>query len=513
MKKWIILCLLSIFIYLPIFTTQANQSTPVGNNYLALSNLGIHVENRLLASMIEPINVEVDEMYTLVLSYEFIGQHASYIDYYDIVIQDALSQSVTMVAFSEDSIHERVYAEFLTPSYLIRLMNIPIDTQSNYDAILYKGEYQDFPGFEPYINKDETLYQEGVLLMDVDSTWTISSIKSLFTAKSAHGDVIDIDIIEDTYSISNKKPGTYRIMLKTTHNRISKTYALSIVIYDIVAPVLTLEETIQIPLTNKIDVDDILLLIHIFDNVDDLSHDQIVIIEDTYSNANQVGEYYIKISLKDLSFNEVQLTVPIFIVDRKAPTASYPYHLFVYNTDLPLSNENILSKFHVTDDVDGSNVFKEWTINEYQQTLNPGVYHMRLTTKDQSLNTSHHSIYIHVIDNRAPLFEADDLILDMETHQQMTNDEIIDWFFMRAQSLGFHISHVRIIYNEYELASKQEGNYYVYLSYMNNDVEHTSRILMNVTKNQSNTHWLTIVLSSTFVLIGISFIIIKKKKV
>jgi len=513
MKKWTILCLFICFIYLPIFNTKANQSTPVGNNYLALSNLGIHPDNRLLASMIDPITVEVDEMFTLVLSYNFIGQNASYIDYYDLVILDATNQSVMMITFNEDAMNERVYVEFLTPSYLIRLLNIPIDTQSNYDAILYKGTYQEFPGFEPYIKSSETLHQEGVLLMDVDSPWSISSIKALFTAKNPQGQNIDIDIIEDTYSISNKKPGTYRILLKTTHNRISKTFALSIIIYDIKAPILSLEEAIQIPLTEKIDVDDVLYFVQISDNVDDLSHHQIVILEDTYSSANQVGEYHIKISLKDLSQNEAQLTIPVSIIDRKAPTASYPYQLFVYNTDSPLSNEIILSKFHVTDDVDGLNVSKDWTINEYNQTLIPGIYHMRLTTKDQSLNSSHHSIYIHVIDNRAPLFEAGDLIIDMETHQHMTNDDIIHWFQMKAQSLGLNVSHVRIIYNEYELANRQEGSYYVHLTYMNNDVEHTSRVLMNVTKNETHSYGLYIILSGGFILIGTSFIIIKKKKV
>lgn len=513
MKKWTLLCLLICFSNVLFFSVQANQSIPVGSNYLALNNLGIHPDNQYLASMINPISVEVDEVYTLVLSYGFIGQNASYIDYFELSIQNANNQFIIKIFFIEDPINERVYVEFNAPSNLIRLLNIPIDTQTNYEAILYKGFYQDFSGYIPFVNPYEVLYEEGVLLMNVDTIWSLSSIKALFTANDPLGSPLSIEVIDDSFSPSQKKPGSYQLTLQTTHNLITKKFKLNIVIYDITAPVLTLEETINIPLTEKIDVEDIISYVHISDNVDELYHHQITILEDNYSEANQVGEYTIRISIKDLSQNEAQLTIPVSIIDRNAPTASYPKQLFVYNTDAPLTNEWILSRFSINDDVDGANVSKEWTINQYNQTLNPGVYEMQLTTKDQSLNASTHIIYIHVIDNRAPIFQANDLILDMETHQHMTNEEIIDWFHMKAQASGLSISHVRILYNEYEMGNKQEGNYYVYLSYINEGIEHTSRIQMNVIEKNAGNQPLYIIISGVIVILGVSFLLKKKKKI
>lgn len=513
MKKLILLGLLFCSINGFSLSSHAIQSMPVGSNYLSLSNLGVHPEDHYLASMIEPITVEANELYTLVLSHSFIGQNASYIDYFELSILDATNHSTYSLFFINDSSNFRSYVEFVAPSHLIRLLNIPIDTQSNYDAILYKGSYQDFFGFEPFVNLEEVLYQEGVLLMNVDSIWSLDAIKSLFIAHNPLGNSIPIQVIDDSYSPSHKKPGTYAMTLLTTHNAIAKTFKLNIVIYDITAPILTLEEAVNIPLTEKIDIHEIISLVHISDNVDDLSHDQIQIIDDQYTQANQVGMYTIRISIKDFSQNEAQLTIPVSIIDRKAPTASYPRQLFVYNTDTPLSNDWILSKFNVIDDVDGSLVTKQWTKNEYNQTVNPGIYEMQLTTKDQSLNSSTHTIYIHVIDNRAPIFLADELILDMEVHQHMSNDDIIDWFYNKAQSSGLSVSHVRILYNEYEQANKEEGSYYIYLSYQHEGVEHTSRILMNVTDKNSIIQPIYIILAGVIVLMGVSFLFIKKKKI
>ncbi|MDX9692365.1 MAG: hypothetical protein RBT45_07895, partial [Acholeplasmataceae bacterium] len=172
----------------------------------------------------------------------------------------------------------------------------------------------------------------------------------------------------------------------------------------------------------------------------------------------------------------------------------------------------ILNKFNVIDDVDGTNVTKVWTTNLYNQTIIPGVYHMQLTTKDLSNNTSRHSIYIHVIDNQAPQFEENDLIISRETHETMTNEEIIDWFRDLAANQGLDISHVRIIYNEYELADKKEGAYYVYLSYTSNDIEKTARILMQVSKNNVPSEIIYYGIGLIILVSGLGMYLIKKKK-
>ncbi|TNF09026.1 MAG: hypothetical protein EP317_01850, partial [Bacillota bacterium] len=438
MKKWTFFVLLIAIGCLCSMHMFAAQPLPIGKNYLSLTNLAVHVDDRYTSSMVTPIIVEVDTDFTLVLSYGFIGQNEQAIDQILLYVEDSTDYSTSAYHFVNDTANERVYVEFVTPANEIRLLNIPINIQDHYGAILYQGTYQAFSGFEPYIKQTEMLSYEGVLMIDADHIKSVEEILTLISAKDPVGNPLPIQIIEDTYSPSDKQPGHYLISLRTTYNEVSKHYRLNIFIYDITAPMMSLREEVIIPLTEKVDISEIMTYIDISDNVDTLTHQDIEIIEDTYSSAQQVGNYHLKVRLSDVSQNMSELNIPILIVDRKAPTAEYPFNIFIYNTDLPLSNQEILDKFIIIDDVDGTNVTKTWTINHYQQTVVPGVYHMQLTTKDLSNNQSQHSIYIHVVDNEAPDFSQDELILSVASHESMTNEDIISWFQNHASQLGLN---------------------------------------------------------------------------
>jgi hypothetical protein len=447
------------------------------------------------------------------LSFGFIGQNIQAYDYIPVIIEDLTDDSTEAYQLTEDGSNQRVYIEFVTPSNSIRLIDIPIDIAGDYEAMLYKGDYASFPGFEPYLLQSEVLSYQGVLLVNYDYLWTSSDISNLIVPKDPYDGIIPIEVVEDTYTLSDKKPGKYEITFKTTYNQISKVYHLDIVVYDITSPVLSLEESFLIPLTEKIDVSEIISTIHITDNVDTLTHDHIEIIEDTYTSAVAVGDYHIKVSIKDQSQNIAYLTIPVSVIDKKAPEALFPYNLFVYNTDIPLTNEYIMSKFVVTDDVDGSQVEKTWISNQYNQTLIPGIYTMELSTKDGSNNVSIHKIYIHVVDNQAPQFSIDELIISTESHQQMTNSEIIEWFYSQASHLGVNVSHVRIIYNEYEMAEQEEGSYYVYVSYLSGDEEKTARILMQVEDQRDTSSMVYYGIGVAIMVSLMGMYVIKKKKI
>ena len=514
MKKWIIVLCLFSFMFIGVYKVGAIQHTPVGRNYLSMSNLSVHYDNPYFASTIESIVIESQKPYTLVLSYEFIGQHTQGIDYLSVTILQSISQEEHDYELQDDSVNQRVYIEFESATQEVEIINIPIAIDVNvYQVILYQGYYADFIGFEPYLNHEDKINYEGVLMIDVDNPWDTSTILSLFTAKDPLGNLLDIIIEEDDYSQSNKLPGSYRFQMSTTHNQIKKFYTINIEVYDITAPVMSIEDTLVIPLTEKISIEDIIEQVSIIDNVDSLNHSEIQVIEDTYSSAIHVGYYHLKLAISDSSNNEGFLTVNIQLVDRQAPSAQYPQNIFIYNTDDPLTNDDILSKFIIIDDVDGTHVTTEWIVNEYNQTQIAGIYQMTLSTKDTQLNESLHTIYIHVIDHRGPIFEANELILTVESHRMMSDDDIIDWFYQQASIEGLDISHVRILYNEYELANKQSGEHFIYLSYIHQGEEVTSRILMQVSDRDVTSSTIYYGIALAILLSGVGMYLIKKKKI
>ena len=500
--------------FLGIHKTQASQLIPTGKNYLSMSNIGVHQDDPYYASTIHPIHIEAQTLFTLVLSYEFIGQHTQAIDYLSITIKQTMSQQQTSYPLQDDYTHERVYIEFISSSPEIEIVNLPIAIDIEvYEAILYRGSYGDFQTFEPYLLSSDVISYEGVFMMNVDDLLDTNALLSLFTAKDPYGNLLNIFIEEDEYSTSDKLPGSYRLTLATTHNHITKHYHLNIYIYDITAPIMHFGETLVMPLTEKIAIEEIVSQVHLSDNVDTLDHDDIRIIEDTYSSANHVGNYYIKLAIKDKSNNESFLTIHIQLIDRQAPTAQFPKNVFLYNTDVPLTNEEILSKFSIIDDVDGSNVTTSWVINNYHQTQIPGIYSMTLSTKDSQNNESQHIIFIHVIDHKGPIFETNDLIITLDSHQTMTEDDIINWFYQQSSNLGLNVSHVRILYNEYELANQQSGNHYVYLAYHYQGEEYTSRILLQVKDSNSISTHIYYGIALAILLSGVGMYLIKKKKI
>lgn len=506
-----LLMVLVTLLWMPLSYAQEIKPYDYPVNLLKLSNLMTPIGSYEIAQTIDPIAVNSQEMHTLILSYAFIGQHQSYIEYESLIVTHLPSHSETSYEYISDSVKGVVYVEFIPTESWIHLSGIPA-SPDGYQATLIKGDYASYTGYLPHIDPSTKLETQGQLSMDVDDPLSLEQIQSYIQAKSPQGTIIGYEIISDDYTLSQKRPGTYEISFMTTYMDMYHILYLNIFMYDLTPPSITFEGTkVTIPLAEKWSIETIKALITISDNVDTLSTSDLVIISDTYSHALEVGMYSITFEVSDSSGNTSTLIMPIELVDLKGPDINGPMHIYIYTEDTPLTYLDIYNYFEIIDDVDGSNITWSFVVDHYNQTRNPGKYLMTIQARDQQLNATHQDFYIHVVNNSAPYFELNELIIEVSAQMPVTESQLITWFTNQLLNKGIETDDVTITFNEYEHHKNLSGSYYVYVSYDIDSKTYLSRI--HVIVHEENRFPMTlIIVSGSLLMASVGYLVVKKFK-
>ncbi|MBN2299735.1 MAG: hypothetical protein JXC31_00960 [Acholeplasmataceae bacterium] len=515
MKKFTVSILfLFIFICFQGLISQAGTANefPIGKNYLDLSNFIMKSDSSGYAFTIEPIMVKPNQAYTIVFAYGFLGQHIDHFGDIYTEIEELPSHSTHQYILTDDYPNQRAYIEFTPITSSILINELPMLPMS-YDAIMYEGAYQNFSGYEPFIPYEEQIIYEGVLPIDYDEPMTATEIKSFLHAYDPYGYELNISLESDSYSNGPMLPGSYEMIFNTTFNQIVKQYILEVKVFDQSPPIIVNPGTLSIPLSQKSTLEEIKQQIEVSDNVDTLTYADLVTIEDTYSAANTVGLYSITLQVTDSSDNLALIIIPIELIDITGPTITGPNEVFLYTTDQPISDQEIKDYFTIIDDVDGTNVIVEFSVNNYHQTQSPGVYRVTIKAFDSQMNYRTKNLDIHVIENRGPVFTTDEIILSLPAAQSMSEEEIIDWFVTHTLAMGINVENVSILFNEYDSHENQDGEYYVYLNYDMNGESQQSRIMVSVDSEESTNNWIKYLgIGSPLLIGGIIIFIIKKKK-
>ncbi len=506
----LMICMTLLFQELTV-RAEGEEQYPLGKNYLDLSNLIMKSDDSHCAYTENPIFVKGNHEYTIVLDFDFLGQHSDWLGDIYLSIEEIPSYDTYDFLMLGDYVNERAYIEFIPNDDYVFLTSLPM-IPTGYNAIMYEGSYADFSGFEPFIDPNETMSYQGVLPIDYDEPMTLAQIESYIHAEDPYGNPIGITVETDDYSNSTMLPGNYEMIFMTSFNQIIKTYHLEVRVFDSSSPIIVDPGIISIPLSEKILLDDILQTISVSDNVDSMSANDLVVIEDTYSVANSVGSYNITVEAEDSSLNVTSLSIRVDLVDMNGPTIIGPEALYLYTIDLPLSNQEIREYFTIIDDVDGTNVSVQFINDTYQQTQEPGVYGVTIKAFDTLANSKTRNITIHVIENRGPVFSTDEIILSIDAANLMTDEDLIEWFTNHTLSLGHDISSVSILYNEYENHSKEEGNYYVYMNYELNGETQTSRIRVDVQNANDQKSLLPYLAIGIPAIVGITTLLILVRK-
>jgi hypothetical protein len=515
MKKLVLIFMILLSLCVIQFSFSASSGQPPrGLNHLSLSNLKVH-PYAYTAETISNIRLIKHEWYTFAIDFDTLGRHLSNLGDLWIEVEFFPGPHVSDIYFQTDLNHDRVYLEFLAEDIDFRIALMPIDDESStYNIILYQGHYAQFPGFEPYLHPNDIKIEEGMLPMDYDHRLSTQDISDLIIAKDPFGHTLSKTLESDTYSSSSQLPGQYQMVFSTLYNQVRKRYILDIRVLDITAPVIHNDGIIEIPLSQKKPVQEIVQMLTVSDNVDVISPSELMIVEDHYSTANSIGQYQLKLKAIDSSGNQSEETITIALIDRRGPSITGPSSIYVYSTDTPLTNDQIKSKFTAIDDVDGPNVTLHIYQNNYSQKTLPGIYLVDIGASDSQGNTTSFMLYVHVVDNRSPQFVIDTQILSKTTVESMTDAEIVDWFKSQMLSIGMSVSHVRILYNEYEQHSNKAGQYYVYLSYEQDGTSGLTRILVDVTEADDDRipGYIYIPIALFLVLISTVFYVKMKKK-
>lgn len=512
-KTMIFLILISLGSFVIRFDTRAEGTNtfPIGKNYLNLSNLVMIPGDSGFAYTQNPILVKQNHQYTIVLDFGFLGQHSDWLGDIMISYEEIPSHDTYDLLILADFVNERAYVEFIPHEDYIHITSLPMIPE-NYNAMLYEGLYANFSGYEPYIDQSEEMTYYGVLPVDYDENMTAEQIKAYIHASDPDGTPLNITTESDDYSSGDKKPGSYEMVFMTEYNQIAKKYYLEVRVFDQAAPIIVDPGIISVPLSEKKSLNEIKEMISVSDNVDTLTYNDLTVTGDTYSIASTVGTYSITFQAIDSSFNQASRTVTVKLVDLSGPIITGPSDIYLYTTDAPLSVQQIKDYYTFIDDVDGTNVGVIFTIDSYQQTQIEGTYNITMKAVDQQLNFRLMNIKIHVIENRGPVFTTDEIILDIDTADAMTEQEIIDWFTNHTLSMGYDISHVRILYNEYENHRDEDGSYYVYLNYDVNGEAISSRIRLDVEDASQNYNFMPYLLVGIPSIGGLITLFIIKRK-
>jgi hypothetical protein len=493
-----------------------DENLPIGRNYFDFSRMFKTSGLENVYRTEEPFKVKQNTMYTFVMSEAFLKYLYEDIETKTMEITSVPGYEIFEFPYIKDDLNKRVYVEFYNiAEYIdIDIIHMPENhSLPNYEVVLYEGEYQDFFGFEPYLSQNDQIEYYGKLLINYDQLLTTQAISSYISATNSNDEPVNINITADTYSSSQKLPGVYEMIYETNYNQIRKEFFLTIEVQDLTAPVISIDSPIEVPLVNKVDLNTIKSYINVSDNVDDLDYHDLIITQDTYSNASEIGIYPMTVEVIDSSGNLCTHTFDIELIDFVGPTIKGSDEIYLYVSDDSLTHTEILNYFTITDDIglDVSSI--DIIFDEYLQQMIPGVYQITISATDHALNTTTKDVYIHVIDNRGPQFNInEDFIIIVSAQEIKSESDIIDWVSLTLKNEGIEAENIKINHNEYTLRSTTKGQYYVYLDYQVDDKVYQTRVLMDVVEENKfefkGIYLLSLIPVAVF---GVVFIYRKKK--
>jgi hypothetical protein len=165
------------------------------------------------------------------------------------------------------------------------------------------------------------------------------------------------------------------------------------------------------------------------------------------------------------------------VFDRIPPVIHGPQEIMIYQSQAPLSNEDIIAYFNITDQ--GS--FEVKVIeNTYLQTTLPGRYKVKLEATDESLNTSTYITYINVINDTVEQVELRPYVIETSIFNTLSLEDIYAILDAYLNQLNMPYEGLEVVLNTYALSQSTPGNYEIYYDVTINDQTYDGRMLIKV---------------------------------
>ena len=200
-----------------------------------------------------------------------------------------------------------------------------------------------------------------------------------------------------------------------------------------------------------------------YDTIDGDVSDQIVVLNDGYTDyMDTLGSYIITFEVSDSSENKTSIDVHIEVVDILSPVFS---DLNEINAVFPnvYSVEDIIDMLSASDNYDGDisnqiiNIEDEYTAN----SSTVGTYEMLFSVADSSGNEATHQLIVNVVDEKAPIITGVDSMVIGYNHY-FSEAEMIELFTVQDdydQNVSLVIDN-----NQYKDHARMIGEYSVVFS-------------------------------------------------
>ncbi|MGI6710702.1 MAG: hypothetical protein ACOX4W_04575 [Bacilli bacterium] len=179
-------------------------------------------------------------------------------------------------------------------------------------------------------------------------------------------------------------------------------------------------------------------------------------------NYDKCGLWEIMFRVSDSVENEIEFALFVYNKDNVAPIIVGP-SLITTTKEEMLTDIDIISNFSAYDEID-LDVSDSLIVNEnayYNNASKVGEWYVCLEASDKSGNKVTYACYIKVIDNEAPIFVIDPLIVNLTfTNQKPTLENIISNLKIENQISSF--ATIEILYDGYSNVEGQD-EYFVRL--------------------------------------------------
>lgn len=245
------------------------------------------------------------------------------------------------------------------------------------------------------------------------------------------------------------------------------TIDVYVIVADLSAPVFTgTPSTVDAYMSKNLSVESIKNLIQISDDIDTLTKDDVVVVEDNFTpNKNVPGTYSVKFKATDSAGNEAEHVISVVVKDDIKPIITGTDGYTKGSTDVQMTLDGMLNQLSVTDNV---STLEKSQLNIVSDAYSGnegkvGTYKVVVNITDEAGNTSDNfTITIVILDDVAPVFWANNsFYVHVDGAVTLSNKQLA----YIARSLGIvdntKTANVQIISNEYEGNEKVKGEYVV----------------------------------------------------
>ncbi|HHT96929.1 MAG TPA: hypothetical protein GXZ90_03425 [Clostridiales bacterium] len=497
MKKKIMIL---AFIAICLSSSKVFASSPGREikNILDLTNFKMDFETGLYSTKV-PIEVLVDEQYTIVADKDFIGHNDDVS--FELVYENSEKEIIQMSYVT----NTEVIVVFEPKESPIHINNFNFTGVGGTNLMMYLGDDNDYEHkFIPYTTKDN--YMRGRLEIDYDHPLTVEQIDNYVKAYNPSNNT-ELNVIRSRNTYKHAI-GSYEALYYALLNNTNNVFYLEIEVVDKTAPVINTNELVY-GFTEMPTIDKILKDIKVTDNVDNITLEEIEVLSTNYDISEGVGSYVVNVEVTDKSNNASQKEISVLIKDNIAPEIKGPSALFVYTTQMSLTEEMILSNYLISDDNTTAEDISITITNEYNETKEVGKYNVFIKAIDSTGNETTKKIIIHVINNNQAEYIIDPVITT-SPEVLLTEDQILNIFMEEVNKLGIDVSEVRLNKDIYDLNYNNEGEYKTYVEYLlNGEAKYAEVTILVKSEETSNNKYIFI--AAAFIAVGLSVIIIKRK--